>query len=186
VRLFRDDVEYRPFPQVDTRDDAQELIEVPLMVDLLGLLDAGCLLEVGCGPGVSLVPLFRCCRPSRLVGFELDPDLCRQARARLRAAGIPATRGDVVCGDVRRLPFPDGSFDLVLDFGTAYHVARRGDALREMARVLRPGGRLVHETRFNQAVAHPVRSFGRRLPWAVAPALRPQRGTLNWGVRVKA
>jgi ubiquinone/menaquinone biosynthesis C-methylase UbiE len=92
----------------------------------------------------------------------------------------------VVCGDVRRLPFPDGSFDLVLDFGTAYHVARRGDALREMARVLRPGGRLVHETRFNQAVAHPVRSFGRRLPWAVAPALRPQRGTLNWGVRVKA
>jgi ubiquinone/menaquinone biosynthesis C-methylase UbiE len=183
VRLFRDDIEYRPFPQVDTRDDAQELIEVPLLVDLLGLEDAGRVLEVGCGPGVSLLPLHACCRPSRLVGVDLDPALCRQARARLRAAGTP---GEVVCGDVRRLPFPDGSFDLVLDFGTAYHIARRGDAVRELARVLRPGGRLVHETRFNQLVAHPVRSFGRRLPWELVPALRPERATLNWGVRVKS
>jgi ubiquinone/menaquinone biosynthesis C-methylase UbiE len=74
----------------------------------------------------------------------------------------------------------------VLDFGTAYHIARRGEALRELARVLRPGGRLVHETRFNQLVAHPVRSFGRRLPWEVVPALRPHGGTFNWGLRVKA
>jgi SAM-dependent methyltransferase len=184
--LFRDDVEYRPFPQVNTRDDVQELIEVPLLVDLLGLEEPGSVLEVGCGPGVSLLPLYDCCRPTRLLGLDLDPALCRQARARLRAAELPTARADVLCGDVRRLPFPDGCFDLVLDFGTAYHIARRGDALRELARVLRPGGRLVHETPFNQLVAHPVRSFGRRLPWEVVPALRPQRGTLNWGLRVKA
>jgi ubiquinone/menaquinone biosynthesis C-methylase UbiE len=58
---------------------------------------------------------------------------------------------------------------MVIDFGTCYHVSggTQGSlmALREITRVLRPGGLFVHETCVAQHLAHPVRSFGRSLPW---------------------
>jgi hypothetical protein len=65
-------------------------------------------------------------------------------------------------------------------------VSRRGLALREIARVLANGGRFVYETRPNQLLAHPVRSWGRRLPWHVVPELVPGRHALLWACRVKA
>ena len=87
---------------------------------------------------------------------------------------------------MRGLPFPEASFDLVVDFGTCYHVSRRAQALREIARVLAVGGRFVYETRPSQLLAHPVRSWGRRLPWDAVPELVPDRHALLWASRVKA
>jgi SAM-dependent methyltransferase len=89
-------------------------------------------------------------------------------------------------GDVRALPFPDASFDLVVDFGTCYHVSRREQALREIARVLATGGRFVHETRLSQALSHPVRSRGRFLPWEVVSELAAERHALLWASRVNS
>jgi len=88
-------------------------------------------------------------------------------------------------GDVRELPFADASFDLVVDFGTCYHVARRAQALREVARVLAAGGRFVHETRLSQLLSHPVRSWGRELPWDAVAELALERRALLWASRVK-
>ncbi len=73
----------------------------------------------------------------------------------------------------------------MVDFGTCYHVARREQALREIARVLAPRGLFVHETRASQLLAHPVRSFGRRLPWPALPELRPHRHALLWASRIR-
>lgn len=91
--------------------------------------------------------------------------------------------------DVRDLPFDDGDFDLVIDFGTCYHVSggRKGAqrALREIARVLSPGGHFVHETPVAQHLAHPIRSFGRTLPWNAARDLIPDRAAVLWSVRRK-
>jgi ubiquinone/menaquinone biosynthesis C-methylase UbiE len=67
------------------------------------------------------------------------------------------------------MPFADESIDIVIDFGTLYHIARSPAALDEIARVLVPGGAFVYETKASQFLSHPVRSRGRRLP---APAPR--------------
>jgi ubiquinone/menaquinone biosynthesis C-methylase UbiE len=174
------DPEYRPFPNEQGRNTRQASIEVPLMVAALGLPRGGRVLEVGCGRGVALPVLGRLLRPSRLVGLDPEEEFMAEARRRLAGAGVAA---ELVPGDVRRLPFPDAAFDLVVDFGTCYHIAGAATALAEVTRVLAPGGLFVHETPLSQLLAHPVRSFGRRIPWRQAPALERHRTALLWSAR---
>ncbi|MFI5169305.1 MAG: class I SAM-dependent methyltransferase [Vicinamibacterales bacterium] len=177
--------EYRPFPDLGRRNLYQEALEVPTMVRALGLPRRQRVLEVGCGRGVALAPLLRWLRPKRLTGLDVDPGLLQIAGAKLGGLSREHELA-LVEGDVRELPFPSGSFDIVIDFGTCYHVARRERALREIARVLAPGGLFVHETRASQLLSHPVRSWGRRLPWRAVPQLVPGRHALLWATRVKA
>lgn len=174
--------DYRPFPDVDRRNAWQETLEVPALAWALGLPAGGRVLEVGCGRGVALPPLLRLLRPRRLTGLDIDGTLLEHARSRVRGHGLAI---ELLEGDVRRLPLPDASFDLVVDFGTCYHVSRRGQALSEIARVLAAGGRFVYETRASQLLSHPVRSWGRRLPWHAVPELVPERHALLWASRVK-
>jgi ubiquinone/menaquinone biosynthesis C-methylase UbiE len=174
------DREYRPFPNESGRNTRQADIEVPLMVRALGLPAGGRVLEVGCGRGVALPPLARLLCPTHLAGLDCDTDFLVEARARADAAGIAV---ELVPGDVRLMPFPDASFDLVVDFGTCYHISRAAQALEEIARVLVPGGLLVHETPLSQLIAHPVRSFGRRMPWASASLFERRRTALLWSSR---
>src|SRR5437867_8224489 len=56
-------------------------------------------------------------------------------------------------------------------------------SLQEISRVLRCGGLFVHETPVRQLLAHPVRSFGRHLPWSAAPRLRRDRLAFLWSAR---
>jgi ubiquinone/menaquinone biosynthesis C-methylase UbiE len=82
------------------------------------------------------------------------------------------------------MPFADGEFDVVVDFGTAYHVAGSDRALAEIERVLRPGGMFVCESRFAQRLAHPVRG-GHGLPWAAVASLDQVRRAGLWSASVK-
>jgi SAM-dependent methyltransferase len=168
---------YRPFPDAPGRNGRQAAIEIPLLVRALGLHPGGRVLEIGCGRGVALPALHRLLRPARLVGLDIDGRLLAEARARVSAHGVPAR---LLRGDARRPPLPAGAFDLVLDFGTCYHISYPERALREVARLLAPGGVFVEETRLSQLLSHPVRSFGRSLPWARVPELRRVRTGLLW------
>jgi SAM-dependent methyltransferase len=180
--LDADAEEYLPFPDKARRNLCQEMLEVPAMAWALGLAEGSRVLEVGCGRGVALPVLARLLRPQRLVGLDIDRSLLEHARERTAGrAGLVELR----LGDVRALPFPDASFDLVVDFGTCYHVARREQALREIARVLATGGRFVHETRLSQLLSHPVRSWGRRLPLETVAELAAEKHALLWASRVK-
>jgi ubiquinone/menaquinone biosynthesis C-methylase UbiE len=87
--------------------------------------------------------------------------------------------------DLRLLPFADESFDMVVDFGTCYHIKLPQFALGEICRVLVPGGLLVHETRASQLLSHPIRSLRRRVPWSAVPTLRLARHALLWATRRK-
>jgi len=181
-----DPTEYRPFGNVETRNSLQARVEVPALIRALSLPIGVDVLEIGCGRGVALPVLSEQLMPTSLVGLDIDPSLVALAEERVRATGIDAR---VLEGDARRMPFDSESVDLVIDFGTCYHVsggnAGSRAALREIARVLRPGGRFVYETRVAQTLAHPVRSSRRSIPWKDAPELIAYKSALLWGMRRK-
>jgi ubiquinone/menaquinone biosynthesis C-methylase UbiE len=176
------DPEYQSFPDIARRNSWQESLELPAMVWALQLPTGGRVLEVGCGRGVALPVLSRLLRPRRLVGLDVDTSLLGRARERTKPLGRAV---ELRAGDVRELPCPDAAFDMVVDFGTCYHVARRAQALREVSRVLAAGGRFVYETRLSQLLSHPVRSWGRELPWDEVPELVLEKQALLWASRVK-
>lgn len=107
----------------------------------------------------------------------------REAADHLRQQGVEA---ELHHGDVRRIPFDDESFDVVIDFGTLYHIAGSQIALDEIARVLAPGGTFVYETKASQLLSHPIRSHGRRLPALADHGLRHRRWAMLWASHTKA
>lgn len=175
-------VEYEPFPNDEGKNALQERLEVPALVRTLGIPSGGRMLEIGCGRGIALPGLARLCEPEALVGLDIAPELLDEARMHLDGSDVDC---DLVCGDVRRMPFDDGSFDVVVDFGTLYHIARPELGLFEVARVLRPGGIFVEETKLSQALSHPSRSRGRRIPWEADPRLAVSRSAGLWTARVR-
>jgi ubiquinone/menaquinone biosynthesis C-methylase UbiE len=175
-------VEYQPFPNDEGRNSRQERLEIPALIRALAVPTGSRILEVGCGRGIALPVLAELCQPSRLVGLDVDPALLDEARRNLSGSGANC---ELVCADVREMPFDDGCFDIVVDFGTLYHIARPTDGLSEIARVLRPGGMFVEETRLSQTIAHPVRSRGRQVPWWSEERLRRQRSAGLWAAHLR-
>lgn len=175
--------EYEPFPNIELRDSMQYAVEVPLMAWVLDVPEQARILEVGCGRGIALAALARLRAPSRLVGVDLDREALADAAGRTAGSPVPI---ELFQADARALPFPDDCFDVVIDFGTCYHVSRAGRAVSEIARVLRPGGRFLTETRMSQALAHPIRTSGRGLPWSAAPELVRTRTAVLWSSQRKA
>lgn len=96
-------------------------------------------LDVACGTGVvaRLLPP-RVGPTGRVVGLDLDPGMLAAARA--ASAGVPI---EWLEGSALAMPLPDGAFDLVLCQQGLQFFPDRAAALREMHRVLAPGGRLV-------------------------------------------
>ena len=98
-------------------------------------------LDVACGLGETV----RLLRPrSRLsiVGVDLGLDTLRRARERQDVA-LPACPPAFAAGDAEALPFAAGSFDAALCECALYTFLDKASALAEIARVLRPGGRLL-------------------------------------------
>ena len=91
-------------------------------------------LECGCGTGLLLERIAKFARTAR--GIDLSPGMLEHARRR----GL-----DVGEGSVTRLPMADASFDVTCSFKVLAHVPDIGGALREMARVTRPGGVVLAE-----------------------------------------
>jgi ubiquinone/menaquinone biosynthesis C-methylase UbiE len=98
------------------------------------------ILDFGCGPGNDLVGFGVMSKPRRLVGVDISSSSLAEAEDRLALHEIPAelVRVDV---EQEKLPFEDGSFDLVHSSGVLHHMEAPQAALRELRRVLRPGGR---------------------------------------------
>ena len=97
------------------------------------------ILDVACGPGLVTAALAR--RAREVVAVDLTPERLRRARQRCAAAGL--TNVEFRQGSVTELPFDDGSFDAVVTRLSIHHFAEPTRPLKEMARVLRPGGRFV-------------------------------------------
>jgi len=94
-------------------------------------------LDVGCGTGALLHELARTHDPALLAGIDPVAPMLDKARRRLP----PQVRLDH--GWAERLPFDDAAFDAVICCNMLHYVPQPMDALRQMHRVLRPGGQLL-------------------------------------------
>jgi ubiquinone/menaquinone biosynthesis C-methylase UbiE len=121
---------------------SQRLVELRVFQRLLRRarvdLTGAAILDAGCGNGHGLELLAKTFAPRRLVGIDLMPEQIERARRR----GVAA---DIRVGDITKLDEPDAGFDAVFVFGILHHVPAWRDAMRELARVLRPGGVLLIE-----------------------------------------
>jgi ubiquinone/menaquinone biosynthesis C-methylase UbiE len=92
-------------------------------------------LDVGCGQGIDLVRYAQA--GADVVGVDITPRHLELARAHLADAGV---EGTVVHAEARALPFADDTFDRVSSNGVLHHTPYLEEALREIRRVLKPGG----------------------------------------------
>ncbi len=98
-------------------------------------------LDCGVGTGALSCALARVLpAPFKLDAIDISPRMLELARGSLRDAGLKAS---LRRGDVRKLPYGDGIFDLVMTSHVLEHLVDPSAALDEMVRVLKPGGLLV-------------------------------------------
>jgi SAM-dependent methyltransferase len=97
------------------------------------------LLEIGCGRGGGAAYVARALAPARVVPVDLSPGAIALCSARFTAPNL-----SFQVGDAERLPFPDGSFDVVLNVESSHCYGRFDLFLREVRRVLRPGGHFLY------------------------------------------
>jgi ubiquinone/menaquinone biosynthesis C-methylase UbiE len=93
------------------------------------------LLEVGCGMGTDLLQFAR--GGAKVTGVDLTPRSIEISRHHLK---LYSQRGDFAITDAEKLPFADKSFDVVYSNGVLHHTSDTAGAIREIYRVLRPGG----------------------------------------------
>jgi ubiquinone/menaquinone biosynthesis C-methylase UbiE len=95
--------------------------------------------DLGCGPGVSTFALARSLPRARLVGLDIAPRMLHYAQHQTR----PGARIEWVQADAARLPLSSASVAACTGHSFLYLVSDRASVLREVRRVLRPGGQLV-------------------------------------------
>jgi SAM-dependent methyltransferase len=106
------------------------------------------LMDVGCGTGDDVLRLAALAPGGRVVGVDPSEAMLEEARRRAAAAAAadpppPSAAVEFVRGVVPGLSAPDGSLDGIRAERTLLHIADPGAAMDDMARALRPGGRLV-------------------------------------------
>jgi len=115
-----------------------------LVLEYLGAVENKRILEIACGRG-GFVRLLAS-REARVVGADFSISALRIGQQKLREREGPPLRAVLAQADAQNLPFAANSFDVVISCETIEHLLDPGAAVREMARVTRPGGLLYLTT----------------------------------------
>lgn len=138
-------------------------LEQALLLELLGSVAGETLLDVGCGDGAFATALAR--RGAQVTGLDPDHAMVVAARQRASREAVPVT---VVESKGEALPFHPDTFDVTLAVTSLCFIRDAAQAIAEMARVLKPGGRLV------------IGELGRWSLWALQHRVRGWLGNPTW------
>ncbi len=126
----------------------QRRYEAPLFERLGGRVEGMHVLEVGCGRGVGTELIFKRFGARKVLALDIDSDMVSKARHRL-SKYLP-DRLVLTIGDITAIGAEDETFDAVFDFAIIHHVPKWQDAISEIYRVLKPGGRFF----FQEVTSH--------------------------------
>jgi ubiquinone biosynthesis O-methyltransferase len=140
-----------------------EQLERQLILEFVGDVKGRRVLDVGCGDGEFAVELAN--RGATVVGIDASAEMIEAARSRATPANADVTFQVAVA---ERLPFQAGQFDVVTAITILCFVDDAAPVFREIARVLRPGGRLV------------IGELGKWSMWAAGRRIRAWLGSRLW------
>ena len=135
----------------------------------------GVVIDVGCGTGRALPALRQAVGPhGTVIAVDLTPEMLHHARTKGRAA-----HATLILADARHLPFASASTDAVFAAGLIMHLPDTEAGLRQLARITRPGGRLIlfHPSGRAALAARHGRTLEPDEPLAEAPLKRSTRNT---------
>jgi ubiquinone/menaquinone biosynthesis C-methylase UbiE len=140
-----------------------EKLEMDVIFELAGPVAGRRVLDVGTGDGAYAIEAAD--RGAHVVGVDLALPMLAAAGRRARERGVPL---GLVQGLAQELPYGDGTVDLVIAVTVLCFVAHPDEAVREMSRVLAPGGRLI------------LGELGRWNVWAAGRRVRSWLGNRAW------
>lgn len=133
---------YRPEELATAPAAAQLSLGCGNPVALAGIRAGEVVLDLGCGAGLDVfLASHRVGPQGRVIGVDLTPEMVERARASAAAAGLQNV--EFRLGDAEAIPAEDGSVDLVISNCVLNLVPDKHKAFREIARVLKPGGRIA-------------------------------------------
>ncbi len=140
-----------------------ESLERRVILELMGPVQDADVLDAGCGDGALACAMAS--GGASVTGLDADPVMLAAARARAAMTGARVT---FLPGRIEQLPLADARFDVVVAVTVLCFAADAATAVREMARVLRPRGRLV------------LGELGRWSTWAATRRLKGWLGASTW------
>ncbi len=115
-------------------------------------------LEIGCGSGHGTRLIKKHFLPEQIEAIDLDPKMIAVAKKRNRDALVSFN-----VGDAAKLDFKTSTFDAIFDFGIIHHIPNWHDCIKELYRVLKPGGYLILEDLSIETFSTPFGKFLRKI-----------------------